>query len=219
MGDAHRIDAGGFLAHERARGAGDAMNDGNIAGHQVRELRQKQCRPQIVHQPLVEEGGGSIAPAQSGQDRGIDCRVALAAAGGDDHVHARQQFGIAFDAGAVEGEPRRIGANALPSLHLALVAFLGNLLVEVERGDRMNDEGRPGHCIGRSRRRVETLPMRLRPFAEARDDAHARDPSLSRRISRRITHWPATPSGRRARPRPFPCAGGIPGSGIQRHGT
>ena len=56
MRDAHRVDAGGFLAHEGARRAGHAVHDRDVAGEQVGELRQEQRRAQVVHQPLVEEG-------------------------------------------------------------------------------------------------------------------------------------------------------------------
>ncbi len=58
--DAHGVDAGRFLAHERARGADDAMHDRNIAGEEVGQLRQEQGRAQIAHQPLVEEGAGLL---------------------------------------------------------------------------------------------------------------------------------------------------------------
>ena len=56
MADAERVDPGGFLTHEGARGAGDAVDDADIAREQVRELGQEQGRPQVVQEPLVEEG-------------------------------------------------------------------------------------------------------------------------------------------------------------------
>ena len=58
MGDADRVDAGLLLAHEGARGAGDAVDDGDVAGEQVRELGEEQRRPQVAHQALVEEDAG-----------------------------------------------------------------------------------------------------------------------------------------------------------------
>ena len=125
--DAHRVDAGGFLAHEGARRAGDAVHDGNVAGQQIGELRQKQRRPQVAHQPFVEEGGRIWRARHTGQDRRVDGEVALAAAGGDDHVHVRQDLGLALDAGAVERKPGRIGADALPILHLPLIALFRDL--------------------------------------------------------------------------------------------
>ena len=54
QGDPQGVDAGGLLAHEGARGAGDAVHDGDVAGEQVRELRQEQRRAEAVRQPLVE---------------------------------------------------------------------------------------------------------------------------------------------------------------------
>ena len=69
--DAHGIDAGGFLAHEGARGAGDAVHDRDIAGEQIGELRQEQRGAQVAHQPLVEKGGriGGAAACRSGSRR------------------------------------------------------------------------------------------------------------------------------------------------------
>ena len=55
--DPRRVDGGCFLAHEGARRAAHAVHDGDVAGQQVGELRQKQRRPQIVHQPFVEKAG------------------------------------------------------------------------------------------------------------------------------------------------------------------
>src|SRR5690348_7704650 len=60
--DPRRINSGGFLAHERAGRSGHAMNDGNVAGQQIRKLCQKQGRPEIVHQPLVQKAGSRVAP-------------------------------------------------------------------------------------------------------------------------------------------------------------
>ena len=161
--DAHRIDAGGFLAHEGARGAGDAVHDRDIAGEQVGELRQEQRRPQVAHQPFVEEGvrvlGAAAVPRQDG---GVDRDVALAAAGRDDHVRAREEFGVALDAGGVERKAGRIGADALPRLHLPLVALLRDLLVEVERRERMHDVGREGRRVGAAAGRARA-PANARP--------------------------------------------------------
>ena len=67
--DAHGVDAGRLLAHEGARGAGDAVHDRDVAGEQVGELRQEQRRPQVAHQPFVEEGVGIGGLAQAGEDR------------------------------------------------------------------------------------------------------------------------------------------------------
>ena len=96
----------------------------------------------------LRKASGFAALRQAGQDRGVDRDVALAAAGGDDHVGAREHVGVALDAGGVEREPGGIGADALPRLHLALIALLRDLLVEIERRERMHDVGREGRGVG-----------------------------------------------------------------------
>ncbi len=131
--DPRRIDAGGFLAHEGARGPGYAVDDGDIAGQQIGELRQEQRRAQIAHQPFVEEAGGRIALGLRAENAGIDRQIALAAAGGDDHVHPRQDFLVALDAGGIQRQPGGIGADPLPGFHLALIALFRDLGVEIDR--------------------------------------------------------------------------------------
>src|SRR5580692_8924684 len=59
--DPGRVNAGGFLTHEGTRRPGYAMDNGDIAGQQIRQLRQKKGRTQIVHQPLIEKSGSGIA--------------------------------------------------------------------------------------------------------------------------------------------------------------
>ena len=80
------IDAGRFFAHERARRAGHAVDDGNVAGEKIGQLRQKQRRAQVAHQPFVEKAWGRVALGLGIQNAGIDHEIALAAARGDDHV-------------------------------------------------------------------------------------------------------------------------------------
>ncbi len=57
----------------------------------------------------LRNASGSAALSHAGQDRAVDRHVALAAAGGDDHVGAREDVGVALDAGAcrARGRPRR----------------------------------------------------------------------------------------------------------------
>ena len=76
-----------------------------LPAKQVRELRQEQGRAQIVHQPFVEEGLGLCGAGQAGQDRGVGRDVALAAAGRDDHVGARENFGVAFEPAESSARP------------------------------------------------------------------------------------------------------------------
>src|SRR6266508_4154390 len=146
-------------------------------------VREEPRRPQIAHQPFVEEGFGIGGFGLVGEDRRVDRDVALAAAGRDDHVHAREQIGIALHAGIGKGKPRRIGADPLPWFHLALVALLRDLFVQVERCERMHRVGSEALGVDLDSPFGKPLPVRLGAFAEAGDDADAGDPSLAWRIS------------------------------------
>ena len=212
--NADSVDAGGFLAHERARGAGDAVHDGDVAGEQVRQLRQEQGGAQVAHQPFVQERRRGVALHAGGHDGAVDGDVALTAAGRDDHVGAAEDFGIALDAGGVEREACGVGADALPRLHLALIALLRDLLVEIQRRERMDDVGRKGFRVDIDRALLQRVPMRIQSFAERGDDADTGDPGF--RVLHAITviheRWPA-PAGQSALPRPaYVC-------GIRRSGT
>ncbi len=205
--DSHRVDAGALFAHEGAGGAGDAVHDRDVAGEQVRELRQKQCRPQVAHQPLVEERLLCGDLAQAGEDRAVGGKIALAAAGGDDQVHAAEQFGVALGAGTVEREAGGIGADPLPRLHLPLVAFLRNLQIEIHRRQRMGDVGRVRCGLDVDLAGLERLPMGVRALPEGGHDADPGDPGLPRRIN----HAPAPPPGARCAEPPRSCWCGISG--------
>ena len=159
------------------------MDNGNIAGEQIGELRQEQRRPQVAHQPFVEEGFGIGGFGLVGQDRRIDGDVALAAAGRHDHVHASEQLGIALHAGTGESKPRGIGADPLPRLHLPLVALFRDLLVEIERRERMHQVGSKALGVDLDSPFGESLPVRLVALAEAGHDTDAGDPNLAWRIS------------------------------------
>ena len=54
-GDLDGADPGALLAQEGARRAGDLVDDRDVAGDQVRELREEERRPQVVRKALVEE--------------------------------------------------------------------------------------------------------------------------------------------------------------------
>ena len=90
----------------------------------------------------LRKPGAELPLASALRIADVDREVALAAAGGDDHVHPRQDFLVALDAGGVQRKPRGIGADALPGFHLALVALFRDLRVEVDRRQRMHDVGR-----------------------------------------------------------------------------
>ena len=167
MRDPHGVDAGRLLAHEGARGAGDAMHDRDVAGQKVGQLRQEQGRAQVAHQAFVDEHFWLLGLGQTGQDCGIDRFVALGSSGDRDHVHAGEEVGVAFGAGTFECETRGIGANPLQRFHLPLITLLRDLAVEFERGQPVDGVGRVKVGVGSRRRRVEVLPMHLASFAEA----------------------------------------------------
>src|SRR5262249_35444830 len=75
-------------------------------------------------------------------------------------------------------------------LHLALIAFFRDLFVEFDRRKPMHKIRRECFGVRERRRLVQTFPVRLRPFAQARDDPDACDPDFGPRIS----HQPPTPS-------------------------
>ena len=140
VGDPNGVDAGRFLAHESARRTGDAVPDRNLAGEKIGKLRQEKRRAQVAHQFLVEESGRIGRLRRAGENDRVDIEIALAAAGGDDHIHARKKLGIAFCSRGIERKTGGIGADALPGIHLALIALFRDLRVEIDRRNRMHDE-------------------------------------------------------------------------------
>ncbi len=158
------------------------MHDRDVTGEQVGELRQKQGRPQVAHQAFVEEtvmfAGHGAGLGEAGQNRAVDRNVALAPAGRYDHIHAAEDVGITLDAGAVEGKPGSIDADALPRLHLALIALLGDLGIEAHGRERMHDVGRVAGRVEIDSAVGERLPMGLGPLAKTRQDADAGDPGF-----------------------------------------
>ncbi len=175
------IDAGGFLTHEGARRSGHAMDDSDVAGQKVGELRQKQRRAQIVHQPFVEEAGRGVSLSLGIQNRAVDGEITLAATGGDDHVHLRQDLAVALDAGRVERKACGIGADALPRFHLALVTLLRDLRVKGHRHHGMDDVGRKPGLVDIDAALAQRIPMRVRSEAERRRNSDARDPGFAMR--------------------------------------
>ena len=106
--------------------------------------------------------------------------IALAAAGGDDHVGGVEQFGLAGDPGIVQRQSCGVNADALPQLHLPLVALFRNLFVEIHRRERVHDIGRKALVVVRWRiAAFEMLPCRLEPLAKACEQTDAGDPHLA----------------------------------------
>src|SRR6185295_15605577 len=146
------------------------------------------------------------------QNADVHLAIALAAAGRDDHVHLGEEFGVALDARAVECETCRIDADALPGFHLALIVFLRDLLVEIERNGAMHDIGRERRGVG-GRRFGQALPMRIEALAKAGHDADAGDPDFAL-----VSHG-SPPWETRFRPRPSPCWRGMTDLEIRPGGT
>jgi hypothetical protein len=180
LGDADTVHPRGLFPHKSARGADDAVHQRDVAGEQIGQLRQKQRRPQIAHQAFVEKNVRAIGLAHAGKDRIVGRDVALAAAGGDDHVGAIEQIRLAGNAGVAERQARRVGAGALPQLHLALIGLFRDLLVKAHRRQRMHDIGREDLVVVRRRvAALEALPIRLNTLAETRQQPDAGDPHLA----------------------------------------
>ena len=146
-------------------------------------MREKQRRPQIVHQPVVEELSRIGCAGEAGQDRAINGDVALTAAGGDDHVHLADEIGLALGLGVLQRKSCRISADTLPRLHLALIALLGNLLVEIDRNDRMRNARSEGCQVGRNRGSVQALPVRLQAFTKAGHNPNSGNDNIPPRVS------------------------------------
>ena len=195
FGDPQRVDAGLFLAHEGAGCARDAVHDGDVAGEQVRELRQEQRRPQVAHQALVEERAPVGGAPQPGQDLRVDGRVALAAAGRHDELHLGLQLGIVLDAGRVECGAGRVHPEALPRIHLTLVGLLGDLPVPLDRDGRMNRERREALAVHDRRMPLpQGGEMRLGAFAAVGQQPDTRDDDVAPHqgaASNESPIWPA----------------------------
>src|SRR5262249_5103334 len=99
--------------------------------------------------------------------------------------------------------PGRIGADALPRLHLALVALFRDLLVEVDRRQRMDDVGREALGVDHAPAFGKSLPVRIEPFAQARYDPDSGDPRFAR--FGLLSHGGAPSWGSRSAPPPLPC--------------
>ncbi len=81
-----------------------------------------------------------------------------------------------FRPAEIEREAGGIGADALPRLHLALIALLGDLEIVIHRRERVHDVGR--EAVLSSTRRCgaafERIPMGVGAFAERRDEGRCR---------------------------------------------
>ncbi len=150
---------------------GHLVHDRDVTGEQVRELGEEQRRAQFGRQLLVEQLLAVVALQRLVDDQRIDIDVALAAAGGHDHVHAAAGVEIVLEAGVVERQACCKHAEALPVFHLALVATLGDLLRPVDLRQRM-------HRIGLELFGLDALAPAPRPRSETPHAARRRHPGL-----------------------------------------
>src|SRR5215470_4921629 len=118
------------------------MDDRKVAGEMDRQLCQKHSWPQVAHQTLVEIGSGIRRVLDSREDIRVDVQVTLAPSSSNDHIHTRENVGLALHARGVEGKAGRVGADTLPVLHLTLITFLGDLRVKIGWRERMDNKRR-----------------------------------------------------------------------------
>ena len=117
------------------------MDNGNVAGKQVGQLRKKKGGAEIGGQFFIQQHFAVVAGGGGGKDIGIHRFVSLTAASCHDHVHRGAKRFIALDSGIVQRQAGAIGAEPLPRLHLPLIASLGDLEVPIHRGQGMHGVG------------------------------------------------------------------------------
>ena len=169
-----------LFAQERARRTDDAVHDGNVAGEKIGKLRQKQGGAQIAHQPFVEKRPALGHLAHAGKNAAVGRNVALAAGGRHDHVGVVEELRFAGEPRVRKRKTGGVDPHPLPQLHLALVALFRDLLVEIQRAERMHDVGCEALVVvGRWIAALQMTPRRLEPLAKARDETDAGDPHLT----------------------------------------
>ncbi|MNI03158.1 hypothetical protein D3C73_560540 [compost metagenome] len=177
-------DAGSLFTHEGARGTGDLVDDRDISGHQIGELREEERRPQFRRKLLVQQNVAVVALQGFIDDQRIDLDVALTATGGDNHVHRGACFGIFFETGVIKRQTGGKDAEPLPVFHLALVAFddLGGPVDFRKRMDRIRREalGFHGRLAGGDRR--QERDMRILADALTGDNANTGDHNIIVRL-------------------------------------
>ena len=155
-----------------------------LPASEIGELGEEERRAEVVGEALVEEllrrRRASPSPSRIVASTAKSRSPPLAAT--TMWVRA-EDVDVAGDAGIVEREAGGIGADPLPVLHLALVAALRDLQVEVERHHRVDRVGRDSSSrsiTGRGLLRLgHRLPMRVETLAEAGGQADAGDPDVA----------------------------------------
>ncbi len=188
--------AGCFFTHEGAGRAGDLVHDGDIAGHQVGKLGEKQRRAQFRRQLFVQQLFAVVALQSLVNDQRIDIDVALAAAGSNDHIHGGAGFGIFLQAGIIKCKTGGKNAETLPVFHLALVAALGDLCRPVDLGHGMNRIWLEFFRLDNRRRRGGSRKKRHMRLAANAVTGHDADPCYHHIIVRfhRLSSFAAGPA-------------------------
>jgi hypothetical protein len=157
------------------------VNDRDVASEKIGKLCEEEGGAQLRGQLLVEQDIEIVTLFGSSQNVGIDGHVAFAAACRHHHVHGCAQVFVVADAGIRERKAGNVGAEALPSFHLALVATLGDLQAPVDLGQGMDRVGREALAIHHRLRAGggQFQPMRISTFSQRGDEADAGDDDVA----------------------------------------
>ena len=138
------------------------MHDRDVAGEQIGELRQEQGRAQVAHQPFVEKSFRTGRPWHAWPGWRASTAWSRSPPPAATIMSMRaSRSALPFTPASVERKPGRVGADPLPGFHLALVALLRDLPVEIERRERMDEIGSEGLGIRVAAAVGEACPMRL----------------------------------------------------------
>ncbi len=138
-----RRNAGRFFAHEGARRTGDLVHDGDIAGQQIGELRQKQRRAQFGRQLFVQQLFAVVALQRFVDDQANRQRCrARRRQPRRSCPSSRRHRASSLKPASSSARPAAEHTETLPVFHLALIAALGDLLRPVDFRQRMHRIGR-----------------------------------------------------------------------------
>ena len=93
--------------------------------------------------------------------------------------NAVQQGFLSSEPYSIERETGRIGADALPRLHLPLVATLGDLRIQRQRRQRMHRKAREAGRVDHRGECVERRPVGVHPLTQAGYQAYSGDDGIA----------------------------------------
>jgi hypothetical protein len=125
------------------------------------------------------DGNPPLSVRMCGQNCGVDIEVALTAARSDDHVGPSQDFLVVLDARGIQRESSCVGTDALPRFHLALVALLRNLVVQIKGHQRVDYPRRIFSQIDVYATAVESVPIRFQSVPRRGDEPDPCYPRLA----------------------------------------